>query len=122
MNLTALASVASIAALLVSLVSLAISAKHYVALRKKEQKQESFRVYHDLIKHISRGGDEHGSFKLVSQLAYIYELRNFPEYNKLTGELLNRLRTEWSQNDAGSPNNPALEKAIDETLAHLQKQ
>ncbi len=90
-------------------------------MRRKEQKQESFRVYHDLIKHISRGIDEHGPFKLVSQLAYIYELRNFPEYDKLTEELLNRLRTEWSQNDAGSPKNHALSKAIDETLAHLQK-
>jgi hypothetical protein len=119
MNLGDLASIATIGALVVSLGSLAFSSRHYLRMRETEQKHEAFSTYHELIKHISRGADDQGPFKLVSQMAYIYELRNFPDYEDLTRALLMRLRAEWAQNVPGHPNNEILSKAIDETLAYL---
>lgn len=120
MNLGDFASVATIAALVVSLVSLAISGHHYIDMRKREQKHEMFTIYHGLIRNISRGTDAAGPLKLASQLAYIYELRNFPEYADLTKSILMLLRTEWKQNDPDNPNNRRLSAAIDETLAYLE--
>lgn len=120
MNLNEFASLATIAALVVSLGSLAISSRNYVRVREIEQQHHSFEMYHELIKRISRGADEHGTLKLVSQLAYIYELRNFPIYSDLTRALLMRLIAEWKQNAPGDQNNEILSGAIAETLACLE--
>ena len=58
--------------------------------------------------------------KLVSQLAYVYELRNFPEYGDSTEKLLKTLRKEWAEGEEG-PKRVTLHEALDETLAHLQR-
>lgn len=56
--------------------------------------------------------------KLVSQLAYVYELRNFPEYADLTEKLLTHLKADWAQ--SGDPQkNAKLSEAIDDTLKSL---
>lgn len=65
--------------------------------------------------------DEHGPLKLVSQLAYIFELRHFPQYGELTQKLLEKLHSEWAQNSPNDPNNEVLAEAINETLVHLPK-
>ena len=51
----------------------------------------------------------------VSQLAYIYELRNFPEYKHLTETVLGLLRKQWEDEEM----KPELWRAIDDTLLAL---
>lgn len=63
------------------------------------------------------GGD---IMKLASQIAYIYELRNFPQYSEVTQTSLGLLRKEWGERETGSMKRELLD-AIDGTLAHLQK-
>ena len=120
MSLSDAASIATIAAFLVTLISIAFSARRFIIIREKEQESQRFTTYHRLIKTISKGSDEEGVLKLASQLAYIYELRNFPEYSDLTENLLNRLRVQWSKNEAGDTLEQ-LKEAIDDTLAYIQQ-
>lgn len=120
MNLTDLASLATVIALVISLISIAFSSRRYIALRQAEMHRVRFETYHGLVKAISLGSEAGISLKLVSQIAYIYELRNFPEYSSLTKTVLSRLRTEWAENSVGSPNNKPLSEAMDSTIAHLE--
>lgn len=134
LSLTDLASFATVASLLITavglfiavlgvalpLASIAFSAARFVREGEAERAREQFRLYHKLIADISRGKDEQGqSHKLVSQLAHIYELRNFPAYAVLTAELLERLAREWQENDPTSRNHSALQLAIAGTLEAL---
>lgn len=113
------ASIATIGAFLVTLISIAFSAKRYLDIKSREEEVSRFETYHKLLKTVSKGSDEDGILKLVSQIAYIYELRNFPEYKELTKKTLNKLREEWSQND--SPNTqPSLKEAIDDTISYIE--
>ncbi|EOB6258701.1 hypothetical protein ACHELR_000688 [Vibrio fluvialis] len=121
MSLSDLASWATIGAFLVSITSLAFSAKHYLSIRDKELASERFKTYHELVKAISKGGDQDGQFKRVSQLAYIYELRNFPEYTELTTSTLLSLSKEWQTNAPEREKDRILNTAIDETILALAK-
>ena len=58
--------------------------------------------------------------KLTSQLAYEYELRNFPEYAALTETVLGLLRKEWGAREDGDKKLDLL-KGIDDTLAFCQR-
>lgn len=113
------ASIATIGAFLVTLISIAFSAKRYLNIKSREEEVSRFETYHKLLKTISKGSDEDGILKLVSQIAYIYELRNFPEYKELTKKTLNKLKEEWSKN--GPPNTqPSLKEAIDDTISYIE--
>lgn len=74
------AAVASIAVLLISMISIAFSAWKYLNIRTREQEKERFESFHRILKLISLGRDDIGPLKLVSQIAYIYELEKYPEY------------------------------------------
>jgi len=120
MTLSDAASITTIAAFLVTLISLAFSARKYLSIREKDQKSTRFDIYHRLLRIISVGYDNNeGDLKLASQVAYIYELRNFPEYSELTSLTLNRLRQQWANNEPRDTNDP-LKDAIDDTLNHLE--
>ncbi|WP_331775448.1 hypothetical protein [Sulfurospirillum sp. 1612] len=119
MTLSDYASIATIGAFLVTLISLAFSAKRYLDIRTREEEVFRFKTYHRLLKTISKGSDENGILKLVSQVAYIYELRNFPEYKDLTKKTLNQLRKEWSHDEA-SDIKPLLKEAIDDTISVIE--
>lgn len=119
MQLNDLAAWASVCALMVAVVSIAFSARRYLDIRGSDLKKDRFATYHRLIRTVSAGSDEHGIMKLVSQLAYVYELRNFPGYGDLTRELLSHLREEWARGEDDLRKAKLLE-AIDETLAFLQ--
>lgn len=56
---------------------------------------------------------------ITSQIAYIYELRNFPEYAELTKTLLNRLDIMWKK---GEENDiyVVLNTAIKDTISQLK--
>lgn len=120
MTLSDAASIATIAAFLVTLISIAFSANRYLTMREKDQESARFVIYHRLLRIISVGYDENaGDLKLASQVAYIYELRNFPEYSELTRVTLNRLRGQWANAEPAETNGP-LKDIIDETLAHIE--
>jgi hypothetical protein len=121
MALSDAASITTIAAFFVTLVSIAFSAKRYLDIREKDQESERFAIYHRLLKIISTGYEEkQNDLKLASQLAYIYELRNFPEYTELTRPTLNRLRGQWANHEPLETNGP-LKEAIDDTLSYLER-
>jgi len=119
MELQDLAAIATLIALVVSLVSLAFSAKRYLGIREREQEKERFDIYHGLLKSVSRGTDEAGPLKLVSQIAYINELGKYKEYSSTTQQALNLLRNEWAEKEQDKVKKPLLE-AIDNVLADLQ--
>lgn len=119
MELQDLAAIATIIALVVSLISLAFSAKRYLGIREREQEKERFDIYHGLLKSVSRGTDEGGPLKLVSQIAYINELGKYTEYSSTTQQALNLLRKEWAEKETGKVKTSLLE-AIDNVLAELQ--
>ncbi len=115
-NLNEIGAVCTILAFVFSIAALAFSAYRYVSMRKDELKNERYERYHLLLRNISKGHDAEGPFKLVSQRAFIYELRHFPEYKVLTVRLLNSLREEWQE-----PNgvNGKLDYEIGETIVAL---
>lgn len=87
----------TIFAFVVSVAVLAFSAFRYVSIRRDELKNERYNKYHSLLRDISMGADDQGPMKLVSQRAFIFELRHFPEYRKLTVRLLESLLSEWRE-------------------------
>ncbi len=116
-HLNEIGSIATILAFIVSVAVLAFSAYRYVSLRKDELKNQRYERYHLLLRNISQGHDAGGPLKLVSQRAFIYELRHFPEYKYLTIRLLESLLNEW-QEDAGK--SAKLSYEIQETIKALQ--
>ena len=119
MALNDLAAWASVLAVLAAVVPLAFSARRYLTIRNAELRKERFDAYHLILRTASSGSDDRGVLKLVSQVAFIYELRNFPEYGDLTEKVLGMLREEWGRIESGERKVKLLEM-IDETLAHLQ--
>lgn len=120
MTLNDLVVWATLGAFVVPLVTLVFSAHRWLAIREAKLKAERFQTYHRLVHSISVGASEHGSMKLTSQLAYIFEIRNFPEYSQLTERVLSLLRKEWGEREDGDKKHELL-KGIDETLAFLQR-
>lgn len=118
-SISDIASIATIGAFLVTLISLAFSAKKYLDIKKREEEIIRFETYHKLIKTISKGTDEDGLLKLVSQLAYIYELRNFPEYKVVTINTLHILEDDWSKNN--KKQQKQLKISIQDTICFLEK-
>ena len=105
-----------LAAILVSLISLAITGWRYVNVRRAEQRQQRFLNYHDII-HKMVTGHPDGTVMLDSQLAGIFELRNYKEYRDLTARILRGLLDgAW----ANKPGTPRLRIEVEETLAALK--
>ncbi|QFU06326.1 hypothetical protein FIU82_15160 [Pseudoalteromonas sp. THAF3] len=115
-----LAAITTVIAFFVTLISILFSARRYISIRNQELASERFKTYHGIVKAVSKGSDEDGVLKLVSQVDYIYELRNFKEYSELSQNLLGQLRERWKHGE-----DPAvyktLKEAIDDTLSALQK-
>lgn len=117
-NIDTIGSIATIFAFVFSVAALAFSAYRYVSMRKDELKNQRYERYHLLLRNISKGHDIEGPFKLVSQRAFIYELRHFPEYKTLTIRLLKSLTEEWHNPDGKGEK---LEYEIQETIKALSK-
>ena len=118
MTLNDLVVWATVGAFIVPLISLAFSARRWLVIRGNELKTRRFETYHRLVHSVSTGASEHGQMKLASQLAFLYELRNFPEYATLTHAVLGLLRNEWAEREAGTKK-AELMKGIDDTLSFL---
>jgi hypothetical protein len=97
-NLNEIGVLVTVLAFILSVAVLAGSALRYVTVRRDELRNIRYEKYHELLLKVSRGADEQGLLKLVSQRAFIYELRHFPEYGALTKRLLESLLIEWKEN------------------------
>lgn len=98
LNMNEIGVAFTVLAFLLSVIVLAFSAYRYVSVRRDELRNQRYEQYHSLLLKISRGVDTQGPLKLVSQRAFIYELRHFPEYSGLTKRLLESLLSEWKEN------------------------
>ena len=96
-NLNEIGVSVTVLTFLLSVAVLAFSALRYVSVRRDELRNLRYEQYHALLLKVSRGTDGQGLLKLVSQRAFIYELRHFPEYSALTKRLLESLLSEWKE-------------------------
>jgi len=119
MNIESLVSIASIGAFLVTLISIAFSARKYLQQKETDQRSQRFITYHGLVHAISSGTSPNGVMAITSQIAYLYELRNYPEYSALTYTVLEKLKQLWRDNESPEKYAP-LKEAIDDTLAALK--
>jgi hypothetical protein len=116
-HLNGIGSIATILAFIFSVAVLAFSAYRYVSLRKDELKNQRYERYHLLLRNTSQGYDAGGPLKLVSQRAFIYELRHFPEYKYIMIRLLKSLLSEWQEDTVI---NTKLSYEIQEKMTALQ--
>jgi hypothetical protein len=117
-NSSEIAVLTELTAILLSIGVLAFSAWRYTSIKASELKESRFNKYHQLIKAISKGADQEGLMKIQSQRAFIYELRNFPEYKDLTIKLLKHLLDDWTH--AQATNLHLLKEEVDDTVSYLQ--
>lgn len=116
-NLNEIGVAFTVLAFLLSVIVLAFSAFRYVSVRRDELQSQRYEKYHSLLLKISRGSDDQGILKLVSQRAFIYELRHFPEYSALTTRLLESLLNEWKEDP---DKNAKLTFEIQDTIRALK--
>lgn len=102
--------------IIISLAVGAFSAVQYVIIRKAEMKQKRFENYHQLIHELVHGRLPDEAPRLDSQIACIYELRNFKTYKEVSIRILEGLKESWSK----VPAYPRLEKEINLTLSALR--
>lgn len=119
MNLENLVAYATVGAFLLSFGSIAFSARRYITQREKEQRSERFRTYHGIVEVIGSGKSSSEIMPLTSQIAYIYELQNYPEYAELTEKILGILRDQWKEGERDEKYK-LLQEVIDDTLANIQ--
>jgi hypothetical protein len=94
-NASAIGAILGICTFLISFASLAWSAWRFVAVRRDEQAQRKFENYHKLIGELVGGARENQQMKIDSQIAIVFELRNFPKYAPVSVRILIALRDEW---------------------------
>lgn len=116
-NLNEIGVAFTVLAFLLSIAVLAFSAYRYVTVRRDELRSQRYEQYHNLLMKVSRGTDDQGPLKLVSQRAFIYELRHFPEYGTLTKRLLESLLSDWKKDP---DKNASLSFEIQDTIRALE--
>lgn len=116
-NLNEIGVAFTVLAFLLSIAVLAFSAYRYVTVRRDELRNQRYEQYHTLLTKVSRGTDDQGPMKLVSQRAFIYELRHFPEYGALTKRLLESLLSDWKKDP---DKNAILSFEIQDTIKALE--
>lgn len=99
------------------LLSLAISVWRYVSEYRSRTRHQRFENYHKLVSELVEGREDQEVQRLDSQIAVVFELRNYSEYREVSQRILEGLRKRW----ADDPNNERLVAEIDYTLAKLQE-
>jgi len=107
-------------ALVVTLARLAFSAHRYLRIRSAEIKQQRFGNYHNLIDKLVDAVNGKNP-KLDSQIAKIYELRNYPEYREVSIRILEGLKQSWKNVLDNQDDNERLLKEISISLSKLKK-
>ncbi|MGA9363067.1 MAG: hypothetical protein WBW16_01745 [Bacteroidota bacterium] len=100
--------------IVISMVVLAFSAFKYVRNQSAELKQKRFENYHMILDWLVAGRDGH--ILLDSQIACVYELRKYKQYEDVSIRILEGLKVSWSS----EPNATRLITEIDNTLNYLK--
>ncbi|TSA30706.1 MAG: hypothetical protein D4R68_00295 [Ignavibacteriales bacterium] len=106
--------IATVIPIVISMLVLAFSALKYVGNRKEELKQKQFENYHMILDWLVAGRTGH--LLLDSQIACIYELRNYKQYKDVSIRILEGQKNTLS----GRPNTERLIKEIDIALNDLR--
>ncbi|MBI2239691.1 MAG: hypothetical protein HYU59_02680 [Magnetospirillum gryphiswaldense] len=93
------ATVGAFIAAVVSLGVIAFQARRYMAVRDADLRQREFENYHRLLHDLATGFD--GKGKMVSQMATIFELRNYISYAQISIKVLKKLQDDWRE--SGKP-------------------
>jgi hypothetical protein len=83
----------------------------YIDIKRSESKQRRFENYHKLIERFTAPLEGHDHPFLDVQKAAVFELRNYPEYKKLTKDILEN----WIKRDT------KLTDWMKDTLKELSK-
>ena len=100
-----------------AIVALGVPAWRYVSDHRQTHRQQRFENYHRLIAELVAGRPEQTMPKLDSQIAIVFELRNYAEYRDLSQRLLQGLQSDWPE----SKKNARLHYEIRLTLKALSK-
>ena len=98
------------------LIFLIFSSWRYVLDRRSQLRQQRFENYHSLVSDLVEGKKGQKVPRLDSQIAVVYELRNYREYREVSIRILEGLKSVWSDN----PKNARLIAEIDYTLERLR--
>ena len=99
------------------LIFLIFSSWRYVSDRRSQLRQQRFENYHSLVSDLVEGKKGQQAPRLDSQIAVVYELRNYREYREVSIRILEGLKSVWSD----EPKNARLIAEIDYTLERLRK-
>jgi hypothetical protein len=82
-----------------ALLAIGVPAWRYVSDHQQAHKQQRFENYHRLIAELVEGRPGQEKPRLDSQIAIVFELRNYPEYRDLSRRLLQGLQATWPETE-----------------------
>ena len=103
------------------LISLVVYSVLHIISHRGQVRQQRFLNYHKLVNWLVEGREEQEKIRLDSQIAVVYELRNYREYKEVSIRILKGLRKYWTK----TPDKPDIDRLIEEidyTLGNLQKE
>lgn len=100
-----------------STIALIVYSLLYMRDRRNQIRQQRFENYHRLVSDLVKGREDQKEPFLDSQIAVVYELRNYREYKEVSIRILEGLRQEW----AGNSKHARLIEEISYTIERLQK-
>ena len=60
----------------------------FIDIKKDEERQKRYEIYHDFIKNLNQSDTPGENIKLYRQVAVTYELRNYPQYFDVSKRIL----------------------------------
>jgi len=108
--------------LLVVLIPLAYQAWQFLDQRKRELRDKRFEIFHRLIRDLVEPPEGRDVIKLDRQIAIVFELRNFPEYEEVTERILKGLQEHWSKQTNEFADYSRLIAEVDLTLGYLTRE
>lgn len=97
-------------------IALVVSTWRYIGDRRGQLRQQRFENFHKLVSDLVEGREEQPVPRLDSQIAVVFELRNYPEYREVSTRILEGLREKWSSESVDT----RLIEEMDYTLQALQ--
>ena len=95
-------------------ISFCIGLIKYLDQRKREEKNKSFELFHDLMRRVSGQGEKPGdTLPVTQQLAAVYELQHFKEYSYASIPILLYLQTRLPDVVGVVPMRAAIQATID---------
>ena len=99
----------------IAVIAVIFSIFQYVGTKKAEERRFAFQTYHKLIADLVGADKKEGTPKLDSQIAVIYELRNYESYSDASLRILKGLKETWKETE-----HRRIIEEIDLTITHLE--